>query len=93
MTDLTKVCKALLGEIGHKSVNAAELAAAINSTAEKVNNAKYFAEREYEGIHPVSKMSFDGQWVVRDANGNFVDSDRYKNDLKTRYPGIVFLAR
>jgi hypothetical protein len=44
---------------------------------------KLLGKREY-GNHPESGMPLRGNWVVRAANGHFVDSDRYRNDLKTR---------
>ena len=31
----------------------------------------------------------DGRWVLRDAEGNFVEVDRYRNDLFERHDLII----
>lgn len=48
----------------------------------------YFARREY-GTAPNGWFEFDGRWVVRDVEFNFVDCDKYRNDLRNKYPGLV----
>lgn len=57
-----------------------------------MKQAPLTARREYDGVHPTSNMSFNGIWVVRDVDGNFVDSDQYRNDLKKRYRGLVLIG-
>jgi hypothetical protein len=47
------------------------------------------ARREYETIHPHWGWAHGGIWVVRDEAGNWIDADKYRNDLKERYPGLV----
>ena len=43
----------------------------------------FSAKREWEGETPNGNR-FGGRWVVRDAKGNFVDVDQYRNDLGPR---------
>ncbi len=57
--------------------------------AEVVNNARYesadgtiVVAREYSGLTP-NGNAFNGRWVLRE-NGNFVDVDKYRNDLFER---------
>lgn len=33
-----------------------------------------------------------GVWVVRGADGGYVDYDRYRNDLTDRYPGLTLIG-
>jgi len=49
---------------------------------------KYTAKREYETIHPYWGWSHGGIWVVRDSDGNWIDADKYRNDLIERYPDL-----
>jgi hypothetical protein len=56
-----------------------------------VNNMTYFARREH-GTHPTEQYEFNGRWVVRDVEFNIVDCDRYRNDLKEQYPGLVVVG-
>jgi hypothetical protein len=42
------------------------------------------AKREHEGADP-NGNPFNGLWVVRDADGNFVEFTQWSNDIKSRY--------
>lgn len=35
-------------------------------------------------------INFNGRWVVRDANGFYIDHDQYRNDLTSRLGEIDF---
>jgi len=49
------------------------------------NDDELVISREY-GIHPVSGMPMQGVWVLRNYHtGEFIDSDRYWNDLTERH--------
>ncbi|ABY63005.1 hypothetical protein ST201phi2-1p175 [Pseudomonas phage 201phi2-1] len=49
------------------------------------NDDELVISREY-GIHPVSEMPMQGAWVLRNYHtGEFIDSDRYWNDLTERH--------
>ncbi|GEM_PF-5029099 len=50
------------------------------------------AQREWHTINPLSKMPHNDHWVVRDANGTWIDADQYRNDLKDRYPELVIIG-
>lgn len=52
-----------------------------------MNQTKYTARRE-EGLTP-NGNEIGGRWVVRDRDGNFVDVDKYRNDLASRYHGKI----
>lgn len=45
---------------------------------------KVFAKREREGTDP-NGNPFNGLWVVRDADGQFIEFTQWSNDLKGRY--------
>ncbi len=51
----------------------------------------YTAQREYATINPLSRMPHNGKWVVRDAEGTWIDADQYRNDLTSRYPGLELI--
>lgn len=46
------------------------------------------ARREYETRNPISMMKHRGVWVVRDEDGNWIDADKYRNDLKERHENL-----
>lgn len=50
------------------------------------------AQREVDTIHPISNMPHSNKWVVRDEDGNWVDADQYRNDLRARYPGLIVIG-
>jgi hypothetical protein len=49
---------------------------------------KLTARREYDTINPLSEMAHNGNWVVRDEDGTWVDADKYRNDLLDRYENL-----
>jgi len=61
---------------------------------QKASQQMLTARRE-NGTHhdPDIAGTYGNLWVVRDASGNFVDWDRYSNDLRARYPNITFEGR
>lgn len=47
-------------------------------------------EREYGTIiRDGYEIEMNGRWVLRDENGNYVDHDRYRNDLAEEYQLIL----
>ena len=48
------------------------------------------AKREHGQI-PVFDfpIDFGGRWVLRDKDGNYIDHDQYRNDLKCRYDETI----
>ena len=50
------------------------------------------AQREWHTINPLSKMAHNSNWVVRDANGTWIDADQFRNDLTSRYPGLKLIG-
>lgn len=44
----------------------------------------YNAKRESGFIPEIGRFA-DMQWVVRDNKGNYLDRDRYQNDLSERF--------
>jgi hypothetical protein len=52
---------------------------------------KLTARREYDTINPSSEMAHNGKWVVRDEEGNWVDADRYRNDLLGLYKNLEII--
>jgi hypothetical protein len=55
---------------------------------------EYFATREYGHIgEGWDRMEFHGHWVVRDVEFNYVDKDKYRHDLQSRYQGLVVFDR
>jgi len=50
------------------------------------------ATREWNTINPISNMPFKGIWVVRDSDGNHVDHDQYRNDLKCRHEALKIVG-
>ena len=53
---------------------------------------KLTARRERGTINPLSNMDHGGKWVVRDAEGTWIDADKYRNDLRERYPGLTVIG-
>lgn len=50
----------------------------------------YTAMREYTNVFVRGNtISTEGRWVLRDAEGNFVEVDRYRNDLFERHDLII----
>jgi hypothetical protein len=45
---------------------------------------KVSAKREREGTDP-NGNPFNGLWVVRDADGEFIEFTQWSNDIKSRY--------
>lgn len=45
---------------------------------------KVFAKREHQGTDP-NGNPFNGLWVVRDADGNFIEFTQWLNDIRSRY--------
>jgi hypothetical protein len=45
---------------------------------------KVSAKREYEGTDP-NGNPFNGLWVVRDADGGFIEFTQWSNDIRDRY--------
>lgn len=46
---------------------------------------KLIGRREHGYKHPTMDwVDFNGRWVVRDADGKYIDHDQYRNDLKCR---------
>jgi hypothetical protein len=52
---------------------------------------KLVARREYDTINPLSEMAHNGNWVVRDEEGNWVDADKYRYDLLARYENLEII--
>lgn len=48
-----------------------------------MSNSDLTAKREY-GETP-NGNPIAGRWVVRDSDGKFIDVDKYRNDLQSRY--------
>ena len=45
----------------------------------------YTAQRE-NGTHPTMNwVQFNNRWVVRDKDGKYVDHDKYRHDLMSKY--------
>lgn len=42
------------------------------------------AKREVQGTDP-NGNPFNGLWVVRDADGNFIEFTQWSNDIRSRY--------
>lgn len=47
------------------------------------------ARREYETVHPYWGFTHSGIWVVRDAEGDWIDADKYRNDLLERHQDLI----
>jgi hypothetical protein len=54
---------------------------------------KLTARREYDTINPISEMAHNGNWVVRDEDGTWVDADKYRNDLLGRYENLEIVEK
>lgn len=52
---------------------------------------EFYARREWDTIHPHWGWPHNGIWVVRDVNGNWIDANRYRNDLKEKYSRLVII--
>ena len=50
------------------------------------------ARREYDTIHPYWGLKHGGVWVVRDAEGDWIDADRYRNDLRCRHQNLEVIG-
>lgn len=59
---------------------------------EVVAQGQLTARREQETLHPYRGTPHGSIWVVRDERGYWVDADKYRNDLKDRYPGLVIVG-
>jgi hypothetical protein len=47
------------------------------------------ARREHITLNPYTGYMHNGVWVVRDSEGDWIDADQYRNDLKARYADLV----
>lgn len=47
------------------------------------------ARREFDTIHPYWGLPHGGIWVVRDAEGDWIDADKYRNDLRERHENLL----
>lgn len=48
---------------------------------ESYESNDFVMKREYGTAHPETGMVFDGHWVLRKKNGEFIDSGKYRFDI------------